>query len=144
MAGGRGSIRLKREPNYWEVRAYAGRDPVSGKHRYVSRTVRGGKRDAQRTLARLTTDLQTHGPTTRHTINELLAAHVDHLEARGRQARTIEGYRTIARGVESDRTLGTTPLRTKGAVIDNSSRANSRLRRSCLLRLCISATSCLR
>ncbi len=90
MAGGRGSIRLKREPDYWEVRAYAGRDPATGKHRYVSRTVRGGKRDAQKLLASLTTELQTHGPTTRHTVNELLTAHVDHLEARGRQDRTID------------------------------------------------------
>ncbi len=110
MAAGRGSIRLKREPNYWEVRAYAGRDPATGKHRYISRTLKGGKRDAQRLLTKLTSELDTHGPTTRHTVNELLTAHVDHLEARGRQARTIEGYRTIVRGVEADQTLGTTPL----------------------------------
>ncbi len=110
MAGGRGSIRLKREPDYWEVRAYAGRDPGTGRHRYVSRTVRGGKRDAQRLLTTLTTELQTHGPTDRRTVNELLTAHVDHLEARGRQARTIEGYRTIARGVEADSLLGTTSM----------------------------------
>ena len=43
-------MRLKREPDYWEVRAYAGRDPATGKHRYVSRTFRGGKRDASRLL----------------------------------------------------------------------------------------------
>lgn len=110
MAAGSGSIRLKREPNYWEVRAYAGRDAVTGKHRYVSRTVRGAKRDAQRLLTKLTTELDDHGPTARNTVNELLTAHVDHLEARGRQARTIEGYRTIVRGVEADPILGTTPL----------------------------------
>jgi integrase len=110
MAGGKGSIRLKREPDYWEVRAYAGRDPGTGRQRYVSRTVRGGKRNAQRLLAALTTELQTHCPTDRRTVNELLTAHVDHLEARGRQARTIEGYRTIARGVEADSLLGTTSM----------------------------------
>jgi integrase len=110
MAAGSGSIRLKREPNYWEVRAYAGRDATTSKHRYVSRTVKGGKRDAQRLLTKLTAELDSHGPTTRNTVSELLTAHVDHLEARGRQARTVEGYRTIVRGVNADPTLGKTPL----------------------------------
>jgi hypothetical protein len=77
MAAGSGSIRLKREPNYWEVRAYAGRDATTSKHRYVSRTVKGGKRDAQRLLTKLTAELDSHGPTTRNTVSELLTAHVD-------------------------------------------------------------------
>ncbi|MCB0991030.1 MAG: site-specific integrase [Acidimicrobiales bacterium] len=110
MGSGRGSIRLKREPDYWEVRAYAGRDPVTGRPRYVSRTVRGGKRQAQKLLTSLTSELDRHGPTARHTIDELLSAHIDHLETRGRGARTIEGYRTIARGVAADVTLGKTRL----------------------------------
>lgn len=110
MGSGRGSVRLKREPDYWEVRAYAGRDPATGKQRYVSRSIRGGKRDAQRLLSKLTNELDTHGPTSRQTVDELLTAHIDHLEARGRQARTIEGYRTIARGVAADPRLGRTQL----------------------------------
>ena len=40
----RGSMRLKRDPGYWEFRAYAGRDPITGRPRYVSRMFRGGKR----------------------------------------------------------------------------------------------------
>jgi len=40
------SLREKR-PGVWEVRVFAGRDP-SGRVTHVSRTVRGGKRDAQR------------------------------------------------------------------------------------------------
>ena len=40
----------------------------------------------------------------------MLTAHIDHLEARGRQARTIEGYRTIAKGIANDPTLGQTQL----------------------------------
>lgn len=110
MASGRGSVRLKREPDYWEVRAYAGRDPVTRRHRYVSRSLRGGKRDAQRLLTKLTAELDTHGPTSRQTVDQLLTAHIDHLEARGRQARTIEGYRTIAKGVAGDPALGQTQL----------------------------------
>ena len=103
MARGRGSIRLKREPDYWEVRAYAGTDPLSGKDRYTSRTVRGGRRDAEKLLAQLVAKLDREGPTTRHTLNELLTSHIDHLEHRGREARTIEGYRSIAAQVEKDR-----------------------------------------
>lgn len=103
MARGRGSIRLKREPDYWEVRAYAGTDPLSGKDRYTSRTVRGGRRDAEKLLAQLVAKLDREGPTTRHTLNELLTSHIDHLEHRGREARTIEGYRSIAAQVKKDR-----------------------------------------
>jgi len=109
MARGRGSVRLKRDPDYWEVRAYAGTDPLSGKDRYTSRTVRGGRRDAEKLLAQLVAKLDREGPTTRHTLNELLTSHIDHLEHRGREARTIEGYRSIAVQVKNDR-IGTVPV----------------------------------
>ena len=102
VARPRGSVRLKRPPDYWEVRAYAGLDPVTGRDRYVSRTIRGGKRDADKVLAQLVAGVDTTGTSTTHTLNELLSAHIDHLEARGREARTIEGYRTIARRVAAD------------------------------------------
>jgi integrase len=44
----------QRRPGVWEVRVFTGRDE-SGKPTQVSRTVRGGKRDAQRVAAELTT-----------------------------------------------------------------------------------------
>lgn len=109
MARGRGSVRLKRTPDYWEVRAYAGRDPLTGKDSYTSQTVRGGRREAEKLLVQLVAKLDREGPTARHTVSELLAAHIDHLEARGREARTIEGYRSIARQVANDR-IGRLPL----------------------------------
>src|SRR6476620_8257517 len=99
---GRGSVRLKREPDYWEVRAYAGVDPITGKDRYTSRTVRGGKREAEKLLAQLVTQVDRDGPTSSHKVNELLDSHIDHLEHRGREARTIEGYRSIATQVAKD------------------------------------------
>ena len=105
----RGSVRLKRTPDYWEVRAYAGTDPLTGRDRYTSRTVRGGKRDAEKLLAQLVAKIDVEGPTTRHTLNELLASHIDHLEHRGREARTIEGYRSIALQVKKDK-IGNTAL----------------------------------
>jgi integrase len=100
---------LKRAPDYWEVRAYAGVDPLTGKDRYTSRTVRGGRRDADKLLAQLVAKLDRDGPTTRHTLDELLASHIDHLEHRGREARTIEGYRSIAAQVKKDR-IGKMPV----------------------------------
>lgn len=102
MGRGRGSVRLKRQPDYWEVRAYAGVDPLTGKDRYTSRTVRGGRRDAEKLLAQLVAQVDRDGPAARHTVNELLASHIDHLEHRGREARTIEGYRSIAAQVAKD------------------------------------------
>lgn len=45
----RGGLR-ERTPGVWEVRVEAGRDPVTGRRRQISRTVRGTKRDAQRLL----------------------------------------------------------------------------------------------
>lgn len=52
---GLGHIRLRKgvKGDTWEVRAYAGRHPETGKKRYVTRTVRGGKRDAQRVLTQV-------------------------------------------------------------------------------------------
>src|SRR4051812_2383917 len=49
---GAGSIRSKGDGR-WELRVSAGRDPVTGKVRYVSRSVRGSKRQAQATMAEL-------------------------------------------------------------------------------------------
>lgn len=56
---GQGHIRLRKgvKGDTWEVRAYAGRHPETGKKRYVTRTVRGGKRDAQRVLTQLLGDI---------------------------------------------------------------------------------------
>ena len=47
-----------RQRGTWELRVYLGTDPVTGKKRYTSRTVRGGKRAAQRVLAELVTEAE--------------------------------------------------------------------------------------
>lgn len=44
---------LRKRGNSWELRAYAGTDPETGKQRWVSATVRGSRRAAQRELAEL-------------------------------------------------------------------------------------------
>jgi integrase len=64
---------MRRRGEAWELRVFLGADPVTGKKRYVSKTVRGGKREAQRTLAEMITDAE-RGLTVRTsaTVGELL------------------------------------------------------------------------
>ena len=50
-----GRLREKR-PGVWEVSVEAGRDPVSGRRRQLSRTVKGTKRQAQTVLNKLVSD----------------------------------------------------------------------------------------
>lgn len=52
-----GSIR-QRGKQSWEVRAFAGRDAETGKKRYVTRTVRGERRDAEVALGRLLGEIE--------------------------------------------------------------------------------------
>lgn len=54
----KGSMR-ERRPGVWQLRVYLGVDAASGKKRYVGRSVSGGKRDAQRALARLVTEAES-------------------------------------------------------------------------------------
>ena len=54
-AGMRGPLREK-GPDLWELRIYLGLDPVTGKNRSLSRTFHGGRRAADRELARLVTE----------------------------------------------------------------------------------------
>jgi integrase len=102
VAGGRGSVRLKRAPDYWELRAYAGRDPATGRDSYVSRGFKGTKREAQRELTRLLAAADQDGPTATRTVSEVLTAHLAHLETRGREAKTLEAYRSIVNQVAED------------------------------------------
>ncbi len=79
----RGSLRLKRQPDYWELRAYAGPDPITARPRYVSRTFRGGKREANKALAQLVAEVDSIGTHADQSVAGLLLAHIDHLEQRG-------------------------------------------------------------
>lgn len=44
---------MRRRGEAWELRVFLGVDPANGKKRYLSRSVRCGKRDAERTLAQM-------------------------------------------------------------------------------------------
>jgi integrase len=89
--------------------AYAGRDPATGRKRYVSRTVHGGKRDAQRAPTAHVTEIENDTLVrTSAPVGELLERWFEH--ARGDFSPTTV---LSTRGV-LDRTLitafGSTPL----------------------------------
>lgn len=69
-----GSMR-ERKPRVWELRVYTGRDPLTKRPRQVSRTFRGGKREASRALAELTAETTEgkHGGSNA-TVSQLLDA----------------------------------------------------------------------
>lgn len=41
---------MRQRGSAWELRVYLGTDPVTGKQRYATKTVRAGKREPQRLL----------------------------------------------------------------------------------------------
>ena len=49
---------MRQRGSAWELRVFVGTDAVSGKNRYVPKTVRGGKRQAQRVLAQMIADTE--------------------------------------------------------------------------------------
>jgi hypothetical protein len=60
-AWGRGNIEQS-GPDKWVVRLSHGREPATGKRVRDSRTVRGSRRDAERVLADMVRERETHGP----------------------------------------------------------------------------------
>ncbi len=66
---------MRQRGKSWELRVFLGHDPLTGKKRYATQTVRGGKREAQRKLAEMVTEAE-RGLTARTTatVGELLEA----------------------------------------------------------------------
>ena len=48
----------ERSPGHWELRAFAGPDPVTGKPRQATRTFVGGERAAAKELSALVTEVE--------------------------------------------------------------------------------------
>ncbi|MEM9561071.1 MAG: site-specific integrase [Actinomycetota bacterium] len=64
---------MRRRGDSWQLRVYAGVDPVTGKERYVSRSHRGTKRTAEVELARFVAEVNDGLATaTEATVNNLL------------------------------------------------------------------------
>jgi len=51
----------ERGKNKWRIRVFAGRQPGTGKKRYIAQTVHGGYREAQRTARKLQTGVEESG-----------------------------------------------------------------------------------
>ncbi len=92
----RGSLRQRR-PGTWELIVSLGRDPLDGKYRQVSRCFDGNKREAQRALAELVTEVAAgHRSGADATVADLLAQWLDHA-ADELSPTTLRTYRQIVR-----------------------------------------------
>ena len=82
----------ERSRDVWELIVENGIDPVTGRHRQVSRTYRGTLREARKARAALIVEV-TKGrhAGTRATMDELFDAWVVELKRKGRSPNTIHG-----------------------------------------------------
>lgn len=72
----RGSMR--RRGDAWQLRVYAGRGAVTGRKRWITRTVRGGKRQAERELSAMVLAVERDEVGTEATVGALLARWFEH------------------------------------------------------------------
>ncbi len=88
----------ERAPNVWELVVQAGRDPVTGKSRQVSRTFRGNLRDAKTARAELIVEV-TKGrhSGSRATVDDLFSDWIVELQRKGRSPNTVRGYELVYR-----------------------------------------------
>jgi integrase len=102
---------MRERSGAWELRVYAGRDPRTGRKRYVSRTVRGGKREAQRTLAALVVSVgrELSAPEGPVTVGELVEKWFAHAKADFSPKPALETRRYLDRAIIPQ--LGDRPLR---------------------------------
>ncbi len=113
----------------WRLRAYAGRDPVTGRYRYASRTVEAKTITAARKALVAFVAEHEGAPTgSNATVRALMDDWVRHLESVGRAPRTItEARRTIDAVI--DPVLGDVPLNELTARhVDEWLRTTDRLR----------------
>jgi integrase len=93
----RGNIH-QRSPGSFRLRYTLGKDPVTGKRRTATATVRGTRKDAERELTRLlrTTDTGEHVDPSRMTVGQWLDLWLDTIRAEVSQ-KTHESYTEIVR-----------------------------------------------
>ncbi len=100
----------ERSPGVWELIVEAGRDPLTGKRRQVSRTFRGNLRDAKKARAALLVDVGKGRHTgARATLDDLFAEWIIELRRKGRSPNTVRGYELVCeRNIKP--TLGAMPV----------------------------------
>src|SRR5262249_9321955 len=93
----RGTIR-SRSPGSYRIRYSLGRDPVTGKRRFATTTIRGTRKDAERELVRLlrTVDTGEHVDPSRMTVGQWLAHWVEVVRTEV-SPKTHERYAEIVR-----------------------------------------------
>ena len=86
---------MKGREHYWEIAVDAGRDPINGKRVRIVRGVHGGKRDAERALNQLVTDVSSgRASASTATVADLLDGWLDNVGST-LSPRTLQGYRRI-------------------------------------------------
>jgi len=86
----------ERSPGHWQLRVYLGRDPASGRKRQVQRTFSGTRREAEKALAALVTEIgQGHIDNSHATFGELLDAWVEHITPMRHPKTVHEARRSI-------------------------------------------------
>jgi integrase len=88
---------VRRRGNSWELRAYVGVDPTTNRAKYLTRTFRGGKREADEALARFVTEVSGGGHAALDTtLNEVIRQWLD-LVRDDLSPSTVRGYQRIIR-----------------------------------------------
>jgi integrase len=100
---------IRRRGASWELRVYLGRDPVSGRKSYATRSVRGPRRDAERVLREMVAAVEA-GATHRAgaAFGELCEAWLAHAEAQLAVNTVVETRRILDRMLLPE--LGQVPL----------------------------------
>ncbi len=109
---------IRKRGDAWELRVYVGVDAVTGKKRYATKSIRGGKRDAERALVEFAVDAQRGKLSrTNTTVAELLDAWFDQASQDFSPKTVVETRGFIDRNLRP--ALGTVPLtRLKAADLD--------------------------
>jgi integrase len=88
---------MRQRGDAWELRAFVGRDPVTGREKYKTRTFRGGKRAAEAELARFVTEVSGGGHGAGDTtLSELIQRWLE-LVRDDLSPSTVRGYERIIR-----------------------------------------------
>lgn len=106
-----GSLRERPQgSNCWELRASAGRDHVTGRYHQASRTFHGTRKQAEKALARLVTEVDAGKVSYDScTVAQLYDRWIAHLERLERAPNTLRGYRWLSERVLAE--FGTQQIR---------------------------------
>lgn len=100
---------LRKRGTAWELRAYAGIDPLTGRQKYSTRTFRGAKRGAEEALARFVTEVAGGGHAAQDTtVGDLIHQWLD-LAKSELSPTTARGYAWIVKTYIIP-TMGKVPL----------------------------------